>query len=92
MPICHEDSPTTAISRRITTIPKEWEERRETIIRTISKQHTGGVTKTRDHYCPAKFSGSRPNSLKIRPITHGRSRNDLNWKGAGLTSFRRSTG
>jgi hypothetical protein len=31
-----------------------------------------------NHWCPAKFSGSRPNSLKIRPITHGRSRNDLN--------------
>ena len=44
------------------------------------------------HYCPAKLSGSRPNSLKVRPITHGRSWNDLNWKGAGLTSFRRSTG
>jgi hypothetical protein len=38
------------------------------------------------HYCPAKFSSSRPNSLKIRPITHSRSRNDLNWKEAGLTS------
>jgi len=36
----------------------------------------------KDHYCPAKFSDSRPNSLKIRPITHSRSRNDLNWKGA----------
>jgi hypothetical protein len=44
------------------------------------------------HYCPAKLSGSRPNSLKIRPITYGRSRNDLNWKGAGLSSFRWSTG
>ena len=44
------------------------------------------------HYCPAKFSGSRSNSLKIRPIMHSRSRNDLNWKGTGLTSFRRSPG
>src|ERR1700677_2707102 len=47
---------------------------------------------TPSHYCPATFSGSQPNLLKIRPITHGQSRNDLNWKGAGLTSFRRSTG
>jgi hypothetical protein len=44
--------------------------------------------KKESHYCPAKLSGSRPNSLKIRPIAYGRSRNDLNWKGAGLTSFR----
>ena len=46
----------------------------------------------KDHYCPAKFSGSRTNSLKIRPITHGWSRNDLDWKGPELTSFRLSSG
>ena len=45
-----------------------------------------------NHYCPAKTSGSHSNSLKISTITHGRSKNDLDWKGAGLTSFRLPTG
>ncbi len=51
---------------------------------------TGEIS--RAHYCPAKFSGRRTNSLKIRPITHGRSKNDLNRKGTELTSFRRVYG
>src|SRR6202023_4235309 len=37
----------------------------------------------RTHYCPAKISGSDSNSLTISTITHGRSKNDLDWKGAG---------
>ena len=31
-----------------TEIPKAWEERSETTIRTISRQHTGGVTEKKD--------------------------------------------
>ena len=45
-----------------------------------------------DHYCPAKISGRHSNSLKISTITHGRSKNDLDWKGAALTSFHLPTG
>jgi hypothetical protein len=44
------------------------------------------------HYCPAKISGGRSNSLTISTIAHGRNRNDLDWKRAGLSSFRLSTG
>jgi len=44
------------------------------------------------HYCPAKFSGSWSNSFKIRPITHTRSKNDLNGNRLDLTSFRLSLG
>ena len=43
-----KSSPTIATSCRITDIPKEWEERGETIIRTTSKQRTGGAMKKRD--------------------------------------------
>ena len=45
-----------------------------------------------DHYCPAKFSGSWPNSLKISSITHVWSKNDLNGNRLDSTSFRLSMG
>ena len=35
-------------SFQITEIPKEWEERGETIIQTISKQHIGGAMEKKD--------------------------------------------
>src|SRR5579864_2760134 len=38
---------TTTLSQTI-RIPKGWAERGETIIRTISKQHTGGATEKKD--------------------------------------------
>jgi hypothetical protein len=44
------------------------------------------------HYCPAKFSGSWPNSLKISSITHVWSKNDLNGNRLDSTSFRLSMG
>ncbi len=44
------------------------------------------------HYYPAKFSGSYSNSLKISPITHSGSKNDLNRNRLDLTFFRLSMG
>lgn len=49
--ICHEefiDYSDIVPGCQITEVRKEWEERGEMIIRTISKQHTGGATKKRD--------------------------------------------
>jgi hypothetical protein len=41
-------SPITTTLCQTTNIRREWEERGETIIRTIFKQRTGGVTEKRD--------------------------------------------
>ena len=43
-----KSSPTITISYRITRTRKEWAVRGEMTIQTISKQHTGGVTKKKD--------------------------------------------
>jgi hypothetical protein len=43
----------------ITRIPKGWEERGETIIRTISRQRIGGATEKKDQ---TEWSDLRPNS------------------------------
>jgi hypothetical protein len=43
-----KSSPTTTTSFQTTRIRKGWEERGETTIRTIFRQHTGGVTGKKD--------------------------------------------
>jgi hypothetical protein len=43
-----KSSPTTTTSFQTTGIRKEWNERGETIIRTIFKRRTGGVTEKKD--------------------------------------------
>jgi len=43
-----KSSPTTMTWFRTIGIPKEWAERGETTIQTISKQHIGGVTERKD--------------------------------------------
>ena len=48
VPSATRSSPTTTTSCLTIRIPKVWAERGETIIRTISKQHTGGVTEKKD--------------------------------------------
>jgi hypothetical protein len=47
-PICHEEFTDYTTSSRIARIRKGWEERGETTIRTIFKQHTGGAMKKKD--------------------------------------------
>ncbi len=48
MPSVTKNSRTTAISCRITRIPREWEEPGEMTIQTISGQSTGGATRKKD--------------------------------------------
>src|SRR5208283_4719085 len=50
-------------SCQTTRIPKEWEGRGEMTIRTISKPHTGGVTKRRDQ--PEWTNDGRSVSLRF---------------------------
>ena len=48
VPSATKSSRTMATSSRIIGIPREWEEPGEMIIRTTSKQHTGGATEKKD--------------------------------------------
>jgi hypothetical protein len=52
-----KNSPTTTTSSPTTGIQKEWEERGETTIQTIFKQHTGGATEKKDQ--PEKMTDGR---------------------------------
>jgi hypothetical protein len=58
VPSVIKSSPTTTISCRITESQKEWEERGETIIQTIFKQHISGAMKKKDR--PEWMTNGRP--------------------------------